>query len=233
MPGTDRHFGFRTAEDRDRASSANIGRRRILTDVRDGLANILAEPLAASGFRFRRGDSRFRRESDGVSLALSLGVSSRPASLGGVGILIEPMMGAAVPAWSQDAERRLAESSGPLVHWESPSSPVVWEALDGHVPGRRPHWTLPDEPSSSDISRVAQDLRASVQETALPFLERLATQELLLGSAVSGDLRFNDERFTIACGALLAGRPDLVLALIEPLGTARRDSVAAILGLAG
>jgi len=41
-----------------------------------------------------------------------------------------------------------------------------------------------------------------------------------------------DARFTIACGALLAGRPDLARVAIEPLGTARRQAVAGVLGLA-
>lgn len=206
-------------------------RRQLLTKVRDGLAAALLEPLDEVGFRFRRRDAAFRRERDGVVLALFLGISSRPASLGGVGILVEPSMVVAVPAWEEEAERLLAVASGPLLQWEHPSEPVIWEALDWHVPGKRPHWTLPDEPTPSDIAQLGRLLRESLIATGLPFLERVSTRERLLDIAASGEmLVMHEARLAIACGAMLVGRPDLAQTIIAPFGTARRESVARVLG---
>jgi len=109
---------------------------------------------------------------------------------------------------------------------------VVWELLDWLVPGNGPHWTLPDDPEPAEVEHVATLLRDSVVEVGLPFMERLATTDLLLKGVVGGELRvLDDARFTIACGALLAGRPDLARTAIEPLGTARRQAAASALGL--
>lgn len=209
-------------------------RRLLLTRVRDGIAAALLEPFDEQGFSFRRRDASFLRERNGVVLALSLGISSRPRSLGGVGILVEPMMVAGVPAWAEEAERRLAAASGPLPHWEAPSQAVIWETLDGHVPGKAPHWTLPDEPTSFDIAHEGHLLREAVFATGLPFLEQVASKDRLLDVAASREMRvLHDARFTIACGVMLAGRPDLAQRIIEPYGTARRESAAGVLGLAG
>lgn len=214
------------------AVTSGSDRRHLLAQVRDGVAAALRAPLDEAGFEFRRRDVAFHRERDGVLLALSLGISSRPPSMGRVGILVEPMMCAGVPTWAQDAERRLAVAAGPLLDWERPSSFVVREALDWHVQGRAPHWTLPDDPTAADIERQARSLLESVLTTGLPFLERLATKAHLLEVAASGGrLVDHDARFTIACGAMIAGRPDLARRIIEPFGTARRESVASALGV--
>ena len=224
----------RATDDRQMALSSGAERRRLLAEVRDGVAAALSAPLGEAGFRFRRRDSAFHRERDGVTLALSSGISSRPPSMGGVGILVEPMMYAGVPTWAEDAERRLAAAAGPLLGWERPSQFIVMQALDWDVRGRAPHWTLPDWPTPSDIEHQARALRESVLDTAIPFLERLATKEQLLEVGASGErLVDHDARFTIACGAMLAGQPDLARRIIEPFGTARRESVASVLGLVG
>jgi hypothetical protein len=225
---------WRATDDRRMALTSGSDRRRLLAEVRDGVAAALRAPLDEAGFRFRRRDAAFHRERDGVMLELSFGISSRPPSMGGVGILVEPMMCAGVPTWAEDAERRLAAAAGQLLDWERPSQLIVGEALDWHVRGRAPHWTLPDEPTSSDIEHQARALRESILATGIPFLERLATKEQLLEVAASGErLVDHDARFTIACGAMLAGRPDLARRIIEPFGTARRESVASVLGLVG
>jgi hypothetical protein len=209
-------------------------RRQLLTKVRDGLAAALLEPLDEVGFQFRRRDAVFRRERDGVVLSIFLGISSRPASMGGVGILVEPMMVVAVPGWEAEAVRRLAAASGPLVHWEQPSEAVISEALDWHIPGKRPHWTLPNEPTPSDIARLGGLLRESAIAVGLPFLERVSTRDRLLDISANGEVRvIHEARLAIACGAMLRGRPDLADIMIEPYGTARRESVARVLGLTG
>ena len=213
----------------DKAVQAN--RLSRLVDVCDQIDLLLAPEFAPHGFRFRRRDATYHREQNGVALSFALGISSRPPSIGGVGILIEPHLVAAVNAWMADAERRLASSSGPVLRWEHPS-PVVWELLDWLVPGNSPHWTLPDDPEQAEVEDIAKLLRDSVVEVGLPFMERLATTELLLNGVVGGELRvLDDARFTIACGALLAGRLDLARTALEPLGTARRESAASVLGL--
>ena len=73
-------------------------RRRLLAEVRNSLADALHVAMGEHGFRLTRRDAAFRRESDGVQLALRLVISSRPESLGGFGILVEPVMSADVPA---------------------------------------------------------------------------------------------------------------------------------------
>lgn len=204
-----------------------------MAEVRDGIAAELAAPCAEAGFRFRRRDATFLREADGRTLSIELGISSRPPSLGGVGVLLEPAMVVSVAAWADDARRRLANSSAPPL-WEHPTAVIVWEMLCVYVAGRRPHWTLPDAPTAPEITERARSLRSALVEVGLPFLERLASRARLLELAASGEAPvLHDARFTLACGALLEGRPDRARAVIEPLGTARRMSAAAVLGLDG
>ncbi len=87
-------------------------------------------------------------------------------------------------------------------------------------------------PTPSDIARLGRLLRESVIATGLPFLERVSTRDRLLDIAASGEMRvMHEARLAIACGAMLDGRPDLAQRIIEPYGTARRESVARVLGL--
>jgi hypothetical protein len=192
---------------------------------------MVTPPLASEGFRFRRRDAAFHRERHDVSHLFALGISSRPAQLGRVGISVQPFVNVDVERWRSDAEQRLASATGPLVHWEHPSAAVV-AVLDWIAPGQRSHWALPDEPTTSDVERVGEDLRRAVIGVGLPFMKRLKTPDLVLDSVAAGDVRvLQGARFTLACGALLAGRPELARTVIEPFGTARRESVAGILGL--
>src|SRR6476469_7674714 len=169
------------------AKAAQANRRRLLVDVRDQIDLLLAPEFAPHGFRFRRRDATYHRDQDGVAASFALGISSRPPSIGGVGILIEPHVVAAVDAWMADAERRLASSSGPVRSREHPS-PVVWELLDWLVPGSSPHWILPDDPEQAEVEHVATLLRDAVVEGGLTFMERLATTELLLNGVAGSEL---------------------------------------------
>ena len=133
----------------------------------------------------------------------------------------------------EEAKRLLAASSGHLSAWEHPGEAVIWEALDWHVPGRGPHWTLPDEPAPSGVTLVGQSIRAAAMTWGVPFLDRISTKARILEIAALGESRVvHDARFTIACGAMSAARPDLARRISQPFGAARRESAARLLGLA-
>jgi hypothetical protein len=211
---------------------AATDRRRVLRVVRDGIARRLTPVLEPHGLRMVRRDAAYRREQNGVGSQLALRISSRPASLGGSGILVEPGLTIWVPAWMAEAERRLEGEADGWTRATAAPSFAVWELLDWLVPGKRPHWTLPDVPTDRQIDALAEVLGGSITDVAIPYFARLGTPEDVLEAAQSGEVRLAAEaRFTVACGALLNGRPDLASALIAPIGTHTRQRLARVLGL--
>jgi hypothetical protein len=213
-------------------SDITTNRRRLVLDVRDRIAAVLTPPLADAGFRFHRRDAVFRRDRAGVAISVQLGLCSRPASLGRVGILIQPVVRVSVPEWTAEAERRLRSASSSAIQGEAASTHVVWQLLDWLVPGKTPHWILSDAPAAAEISAAGVLLATVIEGVALPFIDRLATTEQLLGAIAGNEIRLLAQaRFTIACGAILHGQPDLASAVIGPFGTARRRAIAGVLGV--
>lgn len=210
---------------------AIIDRRRILAEVRDGIDRRLTPNLASEGFKFVRRDALYRRDRDGVEIELRLGIASRPPSMGRTGILIEPIVTASVPVWMAEAKRRLDVATARLASWEAPT-PAFFELLDWLVPGKAPHWTLPDEPTRSEMEGVVELLCDPATRVFASLAAHLATPQSLLDAVATGIVQVpSATRFTVACGAILQRRPDLATSLIEPFGTARRASVAELLGL--
>jgi len=192
----------------------------------DGLTPV----FVAEGFRVQRAQAGFRRDIGGVEARFSLGMSSRPPSLGRLGVLIEPGLSVWISRWSAEAAQR-AEGAGP---WVGPrhETPVAWSLLDWLVDGKRPHWILPDEPTEAETRRLAGALVTEVRQTAMPYFEQRRSPPSVLELLTSGQLDLLDgSRFTVAAGALLEGRPDLAANVIARLGTARREAMSRALGL--
>jgi hypothetical protein len=201
-------------------------RRRLLASVESAIGGSIEAALTAHGFRRTRRPAAFHRAREGVESAVRLGLSSRPPSLGRVGILIEPSLWVAVPDWTAEARRRLAGQNWPTEHVDGP---LVFELLDWLVPGSRPHWTLSDQPSTSEIGSLGARLDAAIAEIGLPFLNRFATPADVLRHVESGGRPLDDARFTLICGAIMEGRSDLARTFLNGLGTARRVALERLL----
>ena len=195
------------------------------------LAEKLAGVLRPAGFEWLKREAAFRRSRDGVIAEFRFGISSRPASLGYSGILIEPMLVIAVPEWESSLSARLVASGSEVEAGEGPL-PAAFMHLDHMVAGSRPHWVLPDEPDQAAVDGVAASLSDAVVGSAVPIFAELDTPTRILDALASGRMTpLQDARPTIAMGALLAERPDIARSALAPIGTSRRRELEKMLGV--
>jgi hypothetical protein len=210
----------------------STGRPRLLRHVQDCIDSELATVLAPFGYRRVLSRHGFVRDRHGVHSELRTAISSRPPSLGYIGILVEPLLVVSVEAWAEEARLRLASSQpGRFLSAERPG-PVAMMALDWLMAEPGPHWTLSDEPGEAEIASTASSLAAAVATTAVPELERLSTPQSILDRAEGHELRLlQSAAFVVACGAMAGGRPEVARAILEKVGTARRAEMERALGL--
>jgi hypothetical protein len=138
-----------------------------------------------------------------------------------------------VPAWEAELARRLSTQRTALRFSEMPT-PVLLTPLFDVTPWITARWTLPDNPDTDELKAAATSVQEAVEKVAVPMLERLSRPEAILSALASGDLRpLADARPTLACGALLAGKPELAKLALTTFGSARRAEIESLLGPRG
>lgn len=204
-------------------------RRQVLASIQARIVRSIQAEFAARGFRRSPSPVGFHRERGGVDSSFVLAISSRPQSLGRVGILVAPFLKVQIPSWSANAQDRLGNEGPPT---EQVGGPLLLEDLDLLIPGPTPHWTLSDRPDEREVDALGDRLRAVVAEVGLPYVDQFQTPADILRYLDLGTARVLDaSRFTLACGALLEGRPDLARRIVGVMGTARREHVESLLDL--
>jgi hypothetical protein len=165
------------------ATSLSTDRRILLREVQERIHQRLGPEFETHAFRLVRRDWSYRRARDAVSARFSLGVSSRPPSLGYVGILIQPGLVISVPEWMDEAKRRLSGQTGRWLRSEVPA-PAIWQMLEWLMPDRQAAWRLPDRPTAAEVDALARNLHRATRDVALPLFDRLGTPTAMAGVVV-------------------------------------------------
>jgi len=201
----------------------SAARKSPATAVEEVLTARLGPYLSEVGFHWLSRNKSYLRGSDAVA-EVRLGISARPPSLGGSGVIVQPMIVVRVPAWEAEVANRLAGT-----RWERGAA-VVWEALDW-ICGRERAWAL-GEGESEEAHLIAESILQALRSVGVPYLDQLSSPMSILANFETGEIKqLGDAAPTVACGALLAGRDDLARRALSAFGSEWRQELETRLGL--